>query len=334
MEGPRLLLEPPFRFSSVVDDVFRSGYPTLRSFLFVFSARFSPPFSLLVLMEGPRLLLEPPFRFSSVVDDVFRSGYPTLRSFRFLRRLRLRTIISLVPETPTSDLREFCVHRGIELVHIQTKKHKEGTTVEKDILMHALQILFDPSRGPVLLHCLDGANVTGQVFMALRKLLGWDEESVLAEFQQFSREHGVEKEERRFLRSLSAAELVDSLFPPSTTSPSETTGTTGLMDKTESTTLSPRTSDPSSLHLFPPRTNTPLTTAEETVPTWFLHAFHRLRPVSSPQPGTDPVQYRFQPADTAARWRRLRGLFLEGMVPFEGMSDAPRRQRLITSHEY
>ena len=52
--------------------------------------------------------LIPPFRFSAVEEGLYRGAHPTLKNFRFLRRLRLKTIISVTPELPTSDVKEFC----------------------------------------------------------------------------------------------------------------------------------------------------------------------------------------------------------------------------------
>jgi tyrosine-protein phosphatase OCA6 len=68
--------------------------------------------------------LFPPIRYRAVNEDVYAGAYPTLRNLRFMRRLQLRTIISLIPEKPTTDLREFCEHEKIEIIHIHTEKYK------------------------------------------------------------------------------------------------------------------------------------------------------------------------------------------------------------------
>jgi len=59
----------------------------------------------------------PPFRYAIVEAGIYRGAYPTVRNFRFLDRLKLRTIISLVPSAPIADLEEYCTHSGIELIH-------------------------------------------------------------------------------------------------------------------------------------------------------------------------------------------------------------------------
>lgn len=54
----------------------------------------------------------PPFRFGFVDEGLSRGAYPTLRNFRYISRLRLSTIISLVPESPTGDLIEYANAAG------------------------------------------------------------------------------------------------------------------------------------------------------------------------------------------------------------------------------
>jgi tyrosine-protein phosphatase OCA6 len=52
--------------------------------------------------------LVPPLRFRCIANDIYVGAYPTIQNFRFLHRLRLKTVVSLIPERPTNDLIEFC----------------------------------------------------------------------------------------------------------------------------------------------------------------------------------------------------------------------------------
>jgi len=60
----------------------------------------------------------PPLRFGIVNPNIYRGSYPTLRHFRFLRRLKLKTIISIIPEPPTADLTTFANIDNINILHI------------------------------------------------------------------------------------------------------------------------------------------------------------------------------------------------------------------------
>ena len=118
--------------------------------------------------------LLPPFRFSTVEFDLFRGGYPTLRNFRFLRRLQLKTIISMVPETPSEDLTTFCQVENIQQHFFQVPKFtSDAVTVSKAVAVDILELLLNASIYPVYLHCLDGTNNTGILFLLLRKIQHW-----------------------------------------------------------------------------------------------------------------------------------------------------------------
>ena len=42
--------------------------------------------------------------------------------------------------------------------------------------------LIDPTQHPMYIHCLEGGNVTGQAIMVLRKLMGWNTDSIVDEY--------------------------------------------------------------------------------------------------------------------------------------------------------
>ena len=63
-----------------------------------------------------------PFRYGIVNHGVYRGAYPTLPNFRFLHQLKLKTIVSLVPEKPSPDLQRFAELLGIDLVHVRLER--------------------------------------------------------------------------------------------------------------------------------------------------------------------------------------------------------------------
>ena len=50
-----------------------------------------------------------------------------------------------------------------------------------------IQTIIRPSKLPVYVHCLDGADVTGAVICCLRRLQAWYKDSVDSEFLRYSR---------------------------------------------------------------------------------------------------------------------------------------------------
>ncbi|ORZ25257.1 protein-tyrosine phosphatase [Absidia repens] len=129
--------------------------------------------------------LIPPFRYTMVEEDLFRGGFPKPRNYRFLKRLRLKTILSLIPDKPTPELQDFCERENIHMLRLTVDRMKEDNiplSYNKTIL--ALQIIIDPENHPLYVHCLDGADVTGLVIACLRKLQMWSLSSALLEFSR------------------------------------------------------------------------------------------------------------------------------------------------------
>ena len=108
-----------------------------------------------------------------------------LRNFRHLSRTRLKTIVSLIPESPSTDLVEFAKITGIELVYISVNRSLPLGHGLLPSLIQALNICIDEKRHPIYLHCLDGRRIVGLVVLLLRRLQGWSIVNALAEFWRF-----------------------------------------------------------------------------------------------------------------------------------------------------
>ena len=165
--------------------------------------------------------LHPPFRLNLVESSLaqpvknderlYRSAYPTLKNFRFLRRLGLRTIVSLVPrDLMTSDLISFCAQEGIAHLHFPVSGSQRpldagvnddnGPCPTHALMANILAIAINPERMPVLVHCVNGANVTGLVVAILRKLQHRPDASYSEEFERFTKDHtSMSEDERKFV---------------------------------------------------------------------------------------------------------------------------------------
>jgi tyrosine-protein phosphatase OCA6 len=182
----------------------------------------SPSFSSFSSAYRRKRVAPPPLRFGMVEDGIFRSGHPTLLNHRYLRRLKLRTIVAIVPESPLLDMVEFCGEE-IELIALRAEKYKEereGITLTPSQVAKALSILIDPSRHPVLLHCLDGCVLTGVVVMCLRKLQGWTWDAMESEALRYRvgrlwdpKGGSSEVEVKKFVRDFSDEVVVPETVP-------------------------------------------------------------------------------------------------------------------------
>ena len=77
--------------------------------------------------ELPKLV--PPLRCALVEEGVYRGAYPSLLNHRYLARLRLRTVVSLLPEPPSSDLVAWCHQHSIHLRAERVATFKDEVTL-------------------------------------------------------------------------------------------------------------------------------------------------------------------------------------------------------------
>jgi tyrosine-protein phosphatase OCA6 len=84
--------------------------------------------------------LVPPLCYAVVNPGITRGGYPTLRNYRFLSRLHLRTIISLVPEEPITDLQQFAEMAGATIIHISINRVSSINESMQSSMVKALNV--------------------------------------------------------------------------------------------------------------------------------------------------------------------------------------------------
>ncbi|KAF9147546.1 hypothetical protein BG015_010795 [Linnemannia schmuckeri] len=158
--------------------------------------------------------LIPPFRFGTVEPEVYRGAYPKQRNLRYLKRLKLKTILSLVPDEPDEVFQEFCQGRGIRPIHLPVDKVKDNVPLTYNRAVEAVQIIIDPDNLPIYIHCLDGAVVTGLVVCCLRKLQTWNISSAMGEFLRFLRGGVISSEESVFVEKFGSEIEISKPIPP------------------------------------------------------------------------------------------------------------------------
>ncbi|ORY12227.1 tyrosine-protein phosphatase-like protein SIW14 [Clohesyomyces aquaticus] len=113
----------------------------------------------------PRLrALVPPTNFGAVVPgSVFRSSYPLEENFDFLKTLKLKTILTLVPEPiPDANL-AFMKENGIQHFQVHIPANKGEISIPTCQMTKALGVVLDRSNHPILIHCNKGKHRTGCV---------------------------------------------------------------------------------------------------------------------------------------------------------------------------
>lgn len=166
-------------------------------------------------MARPLPPLIPPFRHCLIEDGLYRGAHPSLKNMRFMRRLKLQTILSLVPEAtgPSRDLREYCEAEHIRLIWHQVDKYNEGFSHTPQLVASILSRLIDPRNHPLFMHCRDGGHNTGLVVMCLRRLQNWSLPSIHEEFRRYTKSNEISYKEKQFVESFHATVSVPIRIP-------------------------------------------------------------------------------------------------------------------------
>lgn len=113
--------------------------------------------------------------FHKVSDDLYRGAQPTAEGMKELEKLGIKTVINL--RSMHSDRDEI---KDTALAY----EHINMTTwnIEDKDVMRFLQIVADPNRTPVFVHCQHGADRTGTVCAIYRiAVQGWSKDEAIDE---------------------------------------------------------------------------------------------------------------------------------------------------------
>jgi protein tyrosine phosphatase (PTP) superfamily phosphohydrolase (DUF442 family) len=133
----------------------------------------------LIQMEGgPNL--------HKVSDTLYRSAQPSAEGMKNLKAMGIETIVNL--RSFHSD-RDEIGDTGLAYEHI----HMKAWHAEEEDAVKFLQIVTNPKRWPVLVHCQHGADRTGTMCALYRVTVqGWSKEEALKEMTQGGFEfHGI-----------------------------------------------------------------------------------------------------------------------------------------------
>lgn len=136
-----------------------------------------------VLLPRPATWAEPleiqgVLNLCKVSDDLYRSGQPTAEGMANLEKMGIKTIVNL--RLVNSD-RDELEGTGLGYVHIQM----EAWDADTEEMVAFLQVVSDPDRVPVLVHCSYGADRTGAICALYRiAVQGWSKEEAIREMTQ------------------------------------------------------------------------------------------------------------------------------------------------------
>jgi protein-tyrosine phosphatase len=129
-----------------------------------------------------------PVNFAQVGPGIHRASYPQAAHFSALQPLKLKTIITFVPQDILPDYQSFMRSEGIKhhQIHVLANKDPNVYTSD-DVVNKIIKIMLDPLNHPILIHCNKGKHRTGCMTACFRKVTGWSLEACLAEYEKYSR---------------------------------------------------------------------------------------------------------------------------------------------------
>ena len=131
--------------------------------------------------------LFPPSNYGAVVPgSVYRSSYPQEKNFEFLESLKLKTIITLVPEEIPAEYRDFMKQAGIQHFQVPLNANKGAVRIQSCDINRALNIVLDRTNHPLLIHCNKGKHRTGCLVASLRRIQGQNIEAVREEYHTYA----------------------------------------------------------------------------------------------------------------------------------------------------
>ncbi|KAJ2493695.1 tyrosine-protein phosphatase siw14 [Coemansia sp. RSA 2050] len=131
--------------------------------------------------------MHPPENFAMVCPYIYRSGMPKKRNYPFLKKLKLKSILTLILEEYPHQNQTFLSNNGIRLFQFGVAGNKEPfADIPEDVMCEALVTLMDRRNHPILIHCNKGKHRTGCLVGCLRKLQEWSNTSIFDEYRRYS----------------------------------------------------------------------------------------------------------------------------------------------------
>ncbi|KAF2266625.1 hypothetical protein CC78DRAFT_121044 [Lojkania enalia] len=149
---------------------------------------FSPPRRLETKAPPERLRsLIPPANFGAVVPgSIYRSSYPQEENYEFLESLKLKTILTLVPEQVSFDYLNFMAQSDIQHFQVHIPANKGEVNIQSIQMSNALRYVLDRSNHPILIHCNKGKHRTGCVVGCFRRVTGEELDNIFEEYHTYA----------------------------------------------------------------------------------------------------------------------------------------------------
>ncbi|GKT44593.1 tyrosine-protein phosphatase pmp1 [Colletotrichum spaethianum] len=154
----------------------------------VFDDRLKPPMASPISSVIERVLPIDgrPINFGVVVPGVYRSSYPKPEDFGFIRNLGLKSIVTLVQKDDVDEpYTAFMSGNGIRH-HVFNMKGTKKEAIPIRTMKAILRLVLNREHHPLLIHCNHGKHRTGCVVGVVRKVTGWELNTIVDEYRTYA----------------------------------------------------------------------------------------------------------------------------------------------------
>jgi len=150
-------------------------------------ANVSPAFSVRSAKERFHSFV-PPANYGAVLPgQIYRSSYPKPENYEFIQDLKIKTILTLVPEALPTEYVTFMKDSGIQHFQVHIKSNKDGQVrIESCEMSRALRLVMDRTNHPILIHCNKGKHRTGCTVACFKRIIGYELDDIVNDYHVYA----------------------------------------------------------------------------------------------------------------------------------------------------
>lgn len=129
----------------------------------------------------------PPLNYGAVIPgSIYRCSYPEPANYEFIKDLKIKSILTLVPEPIADEYKCFMDEAGIQHFRVHIRANKGEVRIDSCEMQRALRLIIDRTNHPIMVHCNKGKHRTGCTIACFRRICGLDMESIREEYHTYA----------------------------------------------------------------------------------------------------------------------------------------------------
>lgn len=129
----------------------------------------------------------PPANYGAVIPgSIYRCSYPDPANYEFIKDLKIKSILTLVPEPVAPEYQAFMDDSGIQHFQVHIRANKGEVRVDSCEMQRALRLIMDRTNHPIMIHCNKGKHRTGCTVACFRRICGFDMDTIREEYHTYA----------------------------------------------------------------------------------------------------------------------------------------------------